>query len=63
MPMKTILIIAAAMSLTGCVSVKEANIESATFNTAGWKSQAASGGEGQTIEATTTPTTTIPIAP
>lgn len=61
--MKIALILAAALTLTGCVSVKEANIESATFNTAGWKSQAGVGKDA-VIEATTTPTTnaTLPLA-
>jgi len=45
-------------ALTGCINIKQAEINEATFNTAGWKSQAGVSGDA-TIEATTTPTTDI----
>jgi len=47
-----------AFAITGCVSIKQADIKEATFNTAGWKSQAGVG-ETATIEATTVPSANL----
>ena len=52
-----ILISSVAFALTGCISIKQAEIKEATFNTAGWKSNA--GGADQTIEATTVPSASL----
>jgi hypothetical protein len=56
----TLLIFLSALcfAITGCVVVKQADIKEATFNTAGWKSQAGVSGDA-VIEATTIPTTDI----
>lgn len=43
---------ALAALLSGCVQVKHATVTDSTFNTAGWKSQAASGSSEQAIDAT-----------
>jgi uncharacterized protein YceK len=57
--MKTLLpLLAVLVLLSGCISVKEASIENATFNTSGWKSQAGVG-QDAIIEATTTPRTDV----
>jgi hypothetical protein len=53
-----LLALTAALALSGCVSVKEARIDSATFNTAGWKSQAGIG-ESANIDATTVPSANL----
>jgi hypothetical protein len=53
-----LLLSALCFVVTGCVNVKEAQIDNATFNTAGWKSQAGVSG-GANIEATTIPTADI----
>lgn len=59
--MKTVILIllsSVAFALTGCISIKQADIKEATFNTAGWKSQAGVGSTA-TIEATTVPTANL----
>lgn len=53
--MKYIIIAISLALFTGCVNVEHAEITDSTFNTSGWKSAA---GQGNAIEATTTPTTT-----
>ena len=56
--MKLLALILIAAALSGCVSIKEANIENATINTSAWKSQAGTGGDA-VIEALTSPVTDI----
>ena len=58
----TVLFLLATLSVfCGCVSIKQADIKEANFNTAGWKSQAGVSGDA-TIEATTAPTTDVSAA-
>lgn len=47
-----------ALLMSGCISIKQADIAEATFNTSGWKSQAGVSGDA-VIEATTIPTTDL----
>ena len=48
--MKTILTALIIAAFAGCTTIKDSTIESATFNAAGWKSNA--GGADQSIDAT-----------
>ena len=43
-------VLLAAFFTTGCTTINDSTIESATFNSAGWKSNA--GGADQSIDAT-----------
>ena len=58
-------ILSAVSLLTGCISIKQADIKDATFNTAGWKSNAGSDGSEGRVDAVTTPTTdvSVPLVP
>jgi len=58
--MKLILLPLFALLLNGCVTVKNAQVDQATFNTAGWKSQAVSGADADPrIDALTSPSTDV----
>ena len=61
--MKTIILISIAAFVAGCSSttIENADIKSATFNTATWKSQAGVGHDAS-IQATTSPQTDAEVA-